>query len=70
MSLAFEKKVAVIAGGGGVLCSTMAMALTDKGAHVGILDLKQKNAESVARQMTSAGGKVVDSLAMCLIRTA
>ncbi|WP_121357316.1 SDR family oxidoreductase [Flavisolibacter nicotianae] len=59
MSLAFEKKVAVITGGGGVLCSTMAMALADKGAHVGILDLKQENAESVARQITSAGGKAI-----------
>ena len=59
MSLAFEKKVVVVTGGGGFLCSTMAVALADKGASVAILDLGLENAKRVASQIVRAGGKAV-----------
>jgi NAD(P)-dependent dehydrogenase (short-subunit alcohol dehydrogenase family) len=59
MSLEFTNKVAVITGGGGVLCSTMAAALAEKGAKVAILDLKAENAERVADDITRKGGNAI-----------
>ena len=49
-------KVAVVTGGGGILCSTMAKALAGCGAKVAILDLKQESAQKVADEITAAGG--------------
>jgi NAD(P)-dependent dehydrogenase (short-subunit alcohol dehydrogenase family) len=49
-------KVAVVTGGGGVLCSTMAKALAECGAAVAVADLKIEAAESVAKAIRSAGG--------------
>lgn len=37
----FEGKVAVVTGGGGVLCSVVAEALAESGASVAVLDLRQ-----------------------------
>ena len=51
-------KVAVVTGGGGILCSTMAKALAGCGAKVAILDLKQESAQKVADEITAAGGAV------------
>jgi NAD(P)-dependent dehydrogenase (short-subunit alcohol dehydrogenase family) len=59
MSLEFSNKVAVITGGGGVLCSTMAMALAKQGAKIAILDLKEETAKSVANEITQAGGNAI-----------
>lgn len=59
MSSEFSGKVAVITGGGGVLCSTMAKALSDQGAKIAILDLKAETAERVASEINSAGGQAV-----------
>ena len=59
MSLEFSGKVAVITGGGGVLCSTMASALASKGARVAILDLRLENAEGVANDIIKAGGEAI-----------
>ncbi len=59
MSSEFSGKVAVITGGGGVLCSTMAKALSGQGAKIAILDLKAETAERVASEINSAGGQAV-----------
>ncbi len=49
-------QVAVITGGGGILCSVMAKALAECGAKVAILDLKPDLAQKVADEITRAGG--------------
>ena len=43
-----ENKVAVVTGGGGVLCAVFAKALAACGAKVAVLDLKKEAAENVA----------------------
>ena len=59
MSLEFSDRVAVITGGGGVLCSTMALALAKKGAKIAVLDLKEENAERVAAEIIKSGGEAI-----------
>ncbi|MEJ6980227.1 SDR family oxidoreductase [Pedobacter sp. P351] len=59
MSLEFSGKVAVVTGGGGVLCSTMAMALSKAGAKIAVLDLKAENAERVANEIKQGGGEAI-----------
>lgn len=55
----FENKVAVVTGGGGVLCSTMAKALARQGAKIAILDLKAENANRVAEEIKQEGGRAI-----------
>ena len=52
-------KVAVVTGGGGVLCSAMAKALAECGAAVAIADLKKDSADVVAKAISEAGGKAI-----------
>lgn len=52
-------KVAVVTGGGGVLCSTMALSLAEQGVKVAILDLKIENANAVAEAINAKGGKAI-----------
>jgi len=59
MSSEFSGKVAVVTGGGGVLCSTMAQALADRGAKIAILDLREETAERVASEIREKGGDAV-----------
>ena len=59
MSLQFSNKTAVITGGGGVLCSTMAKALAKQGAKIAVLDLKAENAERVAEEINQDGGHAI-----------
>jgi NAD(P)-dependent dehydrogenase (short-subunit alcohol dehydrogenase family) len=59
MSSEFSNKVAVITGGGGVLCSTMATALAERGAKIAVLDLRVENAQRVADEITKAGGTAI-----------
>ena len=54
-----KDKVAVVTGGGGVLCSIMAEAIAECGAKVAILDLKKDAADAVAAKITAAGGKAM-----------
>ena len=54
-----EGKVAVVTGGGGVLCGGMAKALAECGAKVAILDLRKENADKVAAEITAAGGEAM-----------
>lgn len=49
-------KVAVITGGGGVLCSTFAKAVAACGAKVAVLDLKLDSAKAVAEEIKAEGG--------------
>ena len=48
MEVKLNGKVAVVTGGGGVLCGIMAKALAKAGAKVAILDLRAEAAEAVA----------------------
>jgi NAD(P)-dependent dehydrogenase (short-subunit alcohol dehydrogenase family) len=49
-------KIAVITGGGGALCGTMADALGAMGVKVAVLDLRQEKADARAQAITKAGG--------------
>jgi NAD(P)-dependent dehydrogenase (short-subunit alcohol dehydrogenase family) len=55
----FLGKVAVITGGGGVLCQEMAFALSERGAKIAILDLREQSAKSVADKITQKGGTAI-----------
>lgn len=61
-------KVAVVTGGGGVLCGEFAKALAACGAHVAVLDLKQENAEQVAIAIQAEGGSAIGLSANVLER--
>jgi NAD(P)-dependent dehydrogenase (short-subunit alcohol dehydrogenase family) len=54
-----EGKTAVITGGGGVLCSEMAIALSQAGVKVAVLDLKLELAQAVADAIRSQGGQAL-----------
>lgn len=49
-------KVAVVTGGGGILCSNMAKELARQGMKVAILDLRLESAQKVADEIIEAGG--------------
>ena len=61
MSVSFDLtgKVAVITGGGGILCSEMARQLAERGVSVAVLDLAADKAEAVASEITAKGGKAI-----------
>ncbi len=52
-------KVAVVTGGGGVLCGTFAHALAACGAKVAILDLRKEAADKVADEIKAEGGVAI-----------
>jgi NAD(P)-dependent dehydrogenase (short-subunit alcohol dehydrogenase family) len=52
-------KVAVITGGGGVLCGTMSRALGRVGVKVAVLDLMPQAAQEVADDVVAAGGEAI-----------
>ncbi len=54
-----KNKVAVVTGGGGILCGSMAEALAECGAKVAILDLRQDAADKVAKSINDKGGKAI-----------
>ena len=60
MKLPFEinlkNKVAVVTGGGGILCSSFAQAIAKAGAKVAVLDLNEDAAQSVADTIIQDGG--------------
>lgn len=59
-------QVAVITGGGGVLCSSFAQALAQCGAKVAILDINEAAAQKVAEAITREGGVALAIAADCL----
>ena len=52
-------KVAVVTGGGGVLCSSMCRAMGQAGARVMVVDLLEAAARKVADEITAAGGVAI-----------
>lgn len=54
--LNLEGKVAVVTGGGGVICSTMAKALAMHGVKTAILDLNFEAADAVATEIKTSTG--------------
>jgi len=54
-----EGKVAVVTGGGGVLCSAMSLALGRIGVKVAVLDLFVEAAEKVADAIKAGGGEAI-----------
>lgn len=51
-----KDKVAVVTGGGGILCGTFSKALAACGAKVAVLDLRKANADKVADEIKAEGG--------------
>lgn len=58
-----EGKVAVVTGGGGVLCSEMACALAQHGAKLAVLDLNEDSAKAVAKKIEGLGRKAISVVA-------
>ncbi len=54
-----NNKVAVVTGGGGILCSAFAKALAQNGAIVAVLDLKEEAANKVAEEIRANGGTAI-----------
>lgn len=52
-------RVAVVTGGGGVLCSGFAKDLASQGVKVAVLDLNKDAAEKVADEIKAAGGTAI-----------
>lgn len=61
-------KVAVVTGGGGVLCGMFAKALASCGAMVAVLDLRKEAADAVAEEINAEGGTAVGICANVLSR--
>jgi len=49
-------KVAVVTGGGGVICSAISLALAERGASVAVLDLREDAAMKVSSMIVDKGG--------------
>lgn len=52
-------KTIVLTGAGGVLCSTMAMALAKQGNKIAVLDLREEAANKVAQEINDAGAEAI-----------
>lgn len=54
-----QDKVAVVTGGGGILCQAMAKELASHGAKVAVLDLKKSAADLIADDINKQGGRAI-----------
>ena len=52
-------KIALVTGGGGVLCSEFAKALAASGAKVAVCDLRADAAQKVVDEITKDGGTAI-----------
>jgi NAD(P)-dependent dehydrogenase (short-subunit alcohol dehydrogenase family) len=52
-------KTIVLTGAGGVLCSTMAIALAKQGHQIAVLDLRKEAADAVAQEINDNGGDAI-----------
>jgi NAD(P)-dependent dehydrogenase (short-subunit alcohol dehydrogenase family) len=52
-------QVAVVTGGGGVLCRTLCLALAQSGVNVAVLDLIEEAARTVAAEIEANGGQAI-----------
>ena len=68
LQINLKEKIAVVTGGGGVLCSGFARALAACGAKVAVLDLKAELAEQTAREIREEGGIAIGVAANVLVR--
>ena len=59
LKIDLKNKVAVVTGGGGVLCGAFSKALAECGAKVAVLDLRKENADQVAEEINAAGGTAI-----------
>ena len=59
VSYKLREKVAVVTGGGGVICSAVSMALAEMGAAVAVIDLREGAARKVANSIKKRGGKSI-----------
>lgn len=61
MSILFDVsgKVAVITGGGGILCGEMARALAKESVKVAVLDVNEERAVATAEEIQSRGGTAI-----------
>lgn len=59
-------QVAVVTGGGGVLCSMFSKALAALGAKVAVLDISEEAAQAVADEIAAAGGSAIAVKTDCL----
>lgn len=59
VSFDLRDKVAVITGGAGVLCSTMAIELAERGVKVAVMDLAADKAGEVAASIRGTGGEAI-----------
>ena len=55
-----EDRVAVLTGGGGILCGAMARAFGRLGAKIAVLDMNRQAAQVVADQIQAEGGEALD----------
>ena len=56
LNIDLKNKVAVVTGGGGILCSSFAAAIAASGAKVAVLDLNEDAANAVAEDIVKDGG--------------
>ncbi|MCH7396840.1 SDR family oxidoreductase [Belliella sp. DSM 107340] len=59
LTQSLKGKVAVVTGGGGVLCGVLAKALASEGAMIAILDLNLEKAEEVAESLRNDGANAI-----------
>ena len=59
MKVDLTGKVAVVTGGGGILCSVMSKSLAAAGAKVAIIDLRKEAAQKVADEIAAQGGTAI-----------
>ncbi|MFT5240158.1 MAG: NAD(P)-dependent dehydrogenase (short-subunit alcohol dehydrogenase family) [Candidatus Promineifilaceae bacterium] len=59
LSVDLSGKVALVTGGGGILCSQMAKDLAASGAAVAVMSRTQAKVQAVADAITAAGGKAI-----------
>ena len=59
-------KVAVVTGGGGVLCSDFSKTLARQGCKVAVIDLNEEAAKKVADDITAFGGEAIAVACNCL----
>lgn len=70
LNVNLKGKVAVITGGGGVLCGAMSKALAACGAKVAILDLHQESADKIAAEINNDVGEAIGVAANVLDKEA
>ena len=59
LNIDLKDKVAVVTGGGGILCAMFAQALAKCGAKVAILDLREEAANAAAEKIRNDGGEAI-----------